>query len=732
MKQDDISFIAILALVAGLYRSCQSAYLGRMAKSSPGGNKPAPKISAPAKKIIAPEHAAPLSIPVTNSVGMSLSKRKVYLPPKVSLRTNAVLTNLSAPPAPAAETAPPPAKAPAPPAPVEPKPAPTISTSILPASPPANFTPNLKAPPSPTTAPEKPKAKLRPRKKSAPKSTATAKAPAAIPAPAASEVTTPTKAPITSKAEPDAVSPVALARIAKATESAAKAMQKSTPKTRKAEPPPSPPEPAPAGRRIVFIASECTPLAQTGGLGDVVAGLSKALRKRGHDTRIIMPLYGSIDRCKYGITFTRSCCVHFGRGEEIWVGIFEGKLDGEVPIWFVDYERYFGRHTIYDGEEDSYRFGVLSKAALQICKDTNWIPHIAHVHDWMTSPAAVFLKTWDRVLSPLSETASVLTIHNIGYQGKFDASVLPFYGFGADYLTADKFEDFGGINLLKAGIQYADAVTTVSPTYATEIRGPIGGMGMAMYLNNRSEHLFGIVNGVDTELWNPATDRYLPERYSVDHMAGKAVCKKALQERFGLTVDPKVPIFGIVSRFAPQKGFDLIRGALPQALRDMLMQVVVLGTGDSFTEGFFRWLHGAHPHSANAHIGFVPELAHLIEAGCDFFIMPSLYEPCGLNQMYSSLYGTLPVVRATGGLEDTVENYNEADGSGTGFKFWDISQSALYHTIGWAVSTWWDRPHHYGQMQKRGMQKNFTWNESARQYENVYDHALAFHARLLA
>ena len=182
---------------------------------------------------------------------------------------------------------------------------------------------------------------------------------------------------------------------------------------------------------------------------------------------------------------------------------------------------------------------------------------------------------------------------------------------------------------------------------------------MHMYLNNRGEHVFGIVNGVDTELWNPATDQYLPARYSVDNMAGKAACKKALQERFGLHVDPKVPLFGIVSRFAPQKGFDLIRGALPQALRDMLMQVVVLGTGDPFTESFFRWLHGAHPHSANAHIGFVPELAHLIEAGCDFFIMPSIYEPCGLNQMYSSLYGTLPVVRATGGLDDTVENYNE-------------------------------------------------------------------------
>jgi starch synthase len=485
-----------------------------------------------------------------------------------------------------------------------------------------------------------------------------------------------------------------------------------------------------SAKKILFITSECTPLAQTGGLGDMVAGLSKALKKRGHDVRIIMPLYQKIDRTKYGVTFTKSSCVHFGMGEEVWIGIFEGKLDGEVPIWFVDYGRYFDRPYIYDDQEDSYRFGVLSKAALQICKDSNWIPHVAHVHDWMTAMSAVFLKTWDRVLSPLSNTASVLTIHNIGYQGKFGPAVLPFYGLGGDYMAPDRFEDFGMINLLKAGIQYADAVTTVSPTYANEIRGPIGGMGLAPYLINRSEHVFGILNGVDETQWNPATDKFLPARFGRGNMAGKAICKAKLQERFGLTVDPKIPLFGIVSRFAPQKGFDLIRGALPQALRDMIMQVVVLGTGEPFTENFFRWLHDAFPKSANAHIGFMPELAHLIEAGSDFFIMPSLYEPCGLNQMYSSLYGALPIVRATGGLDDTVENYHEGAGTGTGFKFWEISQRALFYTLGWAVSTWYDRPHHYKAMQQQGMARDFTWASSARQYEQVYEHAQAHRAAL--
>lgn len=485
-----------------------------------------------------------------------------------------------------------------------------------------------------------------------------------------------------------------------------------------------------AHKSILFVSSECTPLAQTGGLGDVVAGLSKALLKRGHDVRIVMPLYQRIDRARFGITFSRPCCIHFGRGEEMWVGIFEGKLDGEVPIWFVDYARYFDRPSIYEGPEDGYRFGVLSKAALQICKDVDFIPHVVHVHDWMTSMAAVFLKTWDRILSPLSNTASVLTIHNIGYQGKFDASVLPFYGLGADYLTPDRFEDFGGINLLKAGIQYADAITTVSPTYAREIRDPVGGQGLALYLNNRADHVFGILNGVDTEVWNPQTDKYLPAHYSVTDLAGKAACKRALQEHFGLEVNPQIPIFAVISRFAPQKGFDLLRGSLPQALRDMVMQVVVLGTGDPFTENFFRWLSGAFPGRANAHIGFAPEISHLMEAGSDFFLMPSIYEPCGLNQMYSSLYGSLPVVRATGGLDDTVENYDEATGRGTGFKFWDISDRALYYTIGWAVSTWFDRPHHYLAMRQHGMTRDFTWNASAQQYEHVYDHAQAHRALL--
>jgi starch synthase len=284
------------------------------------------------------------------------------------------------------------------------------------------------------------------------------------------------------------------------------------------------------------------------------------------------------------------------------------------------------------------------------------------------------------------------------------------------------------VNLLKAGVQYADMITTVSPTYAREIREPLGGMGLAMYLNDRVDRVRGILNGVDTELWNPQTDKYLPAHYSADHMAGKAACKKELQERLGLEVNPKIPIFGLISRFAPQKGFDLVRGALPQAMRDMVMQVVALGAGDPVTENFFRWLQASFGGRAYGYIGFSPELAHLIEAGSDFFIMPSYYEPCGLNQMYSSLYGTLPIVRATGGLDDTVDNYVEATGAGTGFKFWDATDRALFYTLGWAVSTWFDRPQHYKAMQRRGMLRDFSWTSAAMQYEEVYEQAIAVRA----
>jgi len=481
-----------------------------------------------------------------------------------------------------------------------------------------------------------------------------------------------------------------------------------------------------------MIASECTPFAKTGGLGDMVAGLSKALENAGHDVRICIPLYASVDRARWNLKFEKNACVHMGGGEEHWVGVHAGALDGGVKVWFVEYQRFFGRRGIYDEDnreydDNAFRFGLLSKAAMQICKDNGWIPDVIHVHDWPSAVTAALLKTWDRILSPLSHTASVLTIHNIGYQGVYHAGVMNYLGIGWEHFTTDKFEDHGRINLLKGGIHFADAITTVSPTHAKEVLTPAGGKGLAPYLNNRGADFCGILNGCDYEHWNPATDPLIPHRYTARDLTGKTICKTALQGRLGLEVDARPPVFGIVSRFAPQKGFSLLMDALPRVLNTMIVQVAVLGNGNHQTEEFFNWLSRNYPGRVGVHIGFNVELSHLIEAGSDFFLMPSRYEPCGLNQMYSLKYGTLPIVRATGGLDDTVQNYDETTGSGTGFKFWADTSAALYNTVGWANATWHDRPRHIAKLRQQAMAQDFSWKKSAARYVEVYQRAIGKH-----
>ncbi len=481
--------------------------------------------------------------------------------------------------------------------------------------------------------------------------------------------------------------------------------------------------------KVLLITSECAPFAKVGGLGDMVAGLAKSLRQLGHDARIVLPLYSFIDRKKFGLHIVGSHCVHMGGNIEHWVGLHETQMDGSVPVWFVEYESYFGRLGLYDGAQghytdNAYRYAMLSKAALQICKDRQWIPQIMHAHDWPSALVPVFLKTWDRVLSPLSETASVLTIHNIGYQGVYPPDVLPYIGVSGDHFHPGALEDHGKINLLKAGINYADAITTVSPTHAQEILQPEGGMGMAPFLNNRRADLAGILNGADYSHWDPATDPLLPAQYTAGNLAGKAACKTVLQAQLGLAERSDLPVFGIVSRFATQKGFTLLREALPAALQQMQFQLVVLGNGDTDTENYFRWLQQTNPGRVGAFLGFNNELSHLIEAGSDFFLMPSLYEPCGLSQIYALRYGTLPIVRATGGLDDTVINYNEATGTGTGFKFILPTAQALFDTMGWAVSTWFDRPQHIAKLRQQAMAQNFSWENSATQYVQTYQHAI--------
>ncbi|MDZ4816047.1 MAG: glycogen synthase GlgA [Verrucomicrobiota bacterium] len=478
--------------------------------------------------------------------------------------------------------------------------------------------------------------------------------------------------------------------------------------------------------KILFVSSECVPYAKTGGLGDVVAALPKAFARKGHEVRIVIPMFNWLDRVKYKISFIGSACAHMGNNEEHWFGVHEATVSPKIKVWFVEFARFFDRPGIYhnntnDYPDNAYRFAFLGKAALQLCVDYKFIPDVVHGHDWAAAMATVYTKTPDPRLSPyFRDTAAILTIHNMAYQGVYPANVYPYLGVGWEHFNNRVFESFGYINLLKAGIFFADAVTTVSPTYAKEIREPVAGCGLAMYLNDRGDDVYGILNGVDYDDWNPETDRLIPANYSVSDLSGKVKCKQTLQSEMNLEPRQDWPVFGIVSRMVSQKGFDLLKETLPKALDRMVMQVVVLGTGDPAIENFFRWLAASYPGRVGVQIGFSNELSHLIEAGSDFFLMPSIFEPCGLNQMYSLRYGTLPLVRSTGGLQDTVENYDETTAKGTGFKFILPTALAVYDTIGWAVSTWFDRPHHIQQLRRQAMEKNFSWDKSSDEYLAIY------------
>ncbi len=488
--------------------------------------------------------------------------------------------------------------------------------------------------------------------------------------------------------------------------------------------------------RIAMIASECVPFAKTGGLADVMGSLPKTLKAMGHDVLVVMPKYGCIDVVKHNLhRFYSQMGVWMGDREE-WCAVDTTRMDGDVPVYFIESLKFFGRSGLYhDAELNDYpdnaqRFAFLTRAALQLCHDTRFDADIVHAHDWQTALAAAYLKVWHWNDAVLGKAASVLTIHNIGYQGVYPAEHINYLGLQWGNFTPEKLEDHGNINFLKGGIVYADLVNTVSPTYAEETRTPEFAHGLAPYLNDKGADYLGILNGIDYTEWDPATDPLIPARYSRHDMRGKAICKEALQRRFGLDIDPEVPIVGVISRFAEQKGLDILAACIEEIITDMPVQFVILGSGDLTLEDFYGDLAWSYPGQVGTFIGYSNELAHWIEAGSDFFIMPSRYEPCGLNQIYSLRYGTLPIVRNTGGLADTVEQYDERVGSGTGFKFTTLSPRAIYYVVGWAVSTWYDRRSHIGKMRRKGMIQDFSWEESARAYLRAYRQAIENKQRL--
>ncbi|MBU1184832.1 MAG: glycogen synthase [Proteobacteria bacterium] len=482
---------------------------------------------------------------------------------------------------------------------------------------------------------------------------------------------------------------------------------------------------------ILIMASEMHPYAKVGGLGDVVSSLSAALKKLDNDVRVAIPRYGVIDVDRFN---ARICLPIMGvwmGGVQEWCSVWQTASEAGVPVYLIEYHEYFQRPGLYhdasmrDYADNPMRFGFFTRAALQLCREIGFRPDVVHANDWQTALAPAYLKIWHHADPVLGSAASALTIHNAAYQGIYPGSHCGYLGLERRHFADDGFDASGSINFLQAGLRFADVVTAVSPSFARDMTAPLGGFGLSADLARRADDLVGILNGIDNSLWDPGRDPLLPARYGPGNLEGKRACKRRLQEVFGLSQDDHIPVIGAIGRFVEQKGFHIIAQAIEEILRNMHVQFVILGSGEEELQRYFAELPARYGGRAGSFIGFDDRRAHLIEAGCDFFLMPSLFEPCGLNQMYSQRYGTLPIVHATGGLDDTVDNYNEATGEGTGFKFREPSPLALYYTVGWAVSTYYDRPDHLRRMIGAAMARDFSWKRSAADYETVYGRAIA-------
>lgn len=480
---------------------------------------------------------------------------------------------------------------------------------------------------------------------------------------------------------------------------------------------------------ICFVTSECTPFVKTGGLADVSEALPKAMARSGHRVKVFLPLYKQIDRTKHRLqplpSLGQKTVTLAGRLEPFAVWM---RKEPRLPLefYFIDCPRYFHRDSIYtnDSDEDE-RFLLFQKATLRTLEGLRWAPDIFHCNDWQTALIPVFLKETYSEIPLFSRSATLLTIHNIGYKGSFSPETIAKAGLPMDrYFPGGPFEFFQTFSFLKAGIVYADVLSTVSPTYALEIQTPEYGSGLDGVLRTRAKDLFGILNGIDTRTWNPRTDPFIPFHYSARRLQNKARNKAVLIERTQPSFDCTLPTIGLVSRLAYQKGVDLLETVLP-AFVDKPVQWIFLGTGEERYEAFLRQAAERYPHRVHTCIGFNNELAHLITAGCDLFLMPSRYEPCGLNQMYSLNYGTVPVVRKTGGLADTVIDIDENPDRGNGFAFVRFSPEALIDKLHYALRIFVEEPARWRQIMLRGMSEDFSWDRSARQYVELYQRAVS-------
>ncbi len=482
--------------------------------------------------------------------------------------------------------------------------------------------------------------------------------------------------------------------------------------------------------KILYISSEVTPFAKTGGLADVSGALPKVLLKMGHDIRVMMPKYGTIFPEEYAIKPLADfgeMAVRIGNVEKIACIRFSHLPLSDVIVYFVENDGYFKRPELYrnpetnqDWEDNAERFTFFCLSALQFLKSSEWRPDIIHCNDWQTCLIPLYLKEYFGTDPFYKNIAVLLTIHNIAYQGIFDLDFfkltdLPEYLFE----PLSGIEYWGKANFLKAGIVYSDLLNTVSETYAKEIQSSEEyGYGLEGVLKERSDDLYGIINGIDYSVWNPEIDPYIPHNYSKDHLSGKRENKKTLLGSHDLSFDENIPLIGIISRLADQKGFDLIAEIMDELMK-LDLYIILLGRGDEKYHQLFTRFKSKFPQKIGINLSFDDRLAHLIEAGSDIFLMPSKYEPCGLNQLYSLKYGTIPIVRATGGLADTIQEFNPSTCQGTGFTFKDYTGKALLTAIRRALGIY-QRKEVWLQVMHNSMMQNFSWDRSAQKYTELY------------
>ncbi len=480
--------------------------------------------------------------------------------------------------------------------------------------------------------------------------------------------------------------------------------------------------------KILFATPEAVPFAKTGGLADVAGALPKSLRARGCEVKLVMPYYRMVKNSGLPHQYLgEEIEVSLG-GERLRADVYLGHLNQDIPVYFIGREEFFDRESLYSTPKGDYfdsaeRFIFFSKAVLNLCQRIGFSPDILHHHEWQTGLIAAYLKSTLRSDPFYSHTAAVFTVHNIAYQGLFKKEKFALTGLPAEMYNPEGIEFWERVNFMKAGIVYADAINTVSKKYSEEIQTPEYGYGLEGILRKKKANLYGILNGVDYEDWDPSHDTRLAARYDLKDISGKKECKKDLLKEFRLPSSlENAPLLGMISRLADQKGFDLLAEIL-EPLFALDIGFILLGTGEQKYHDLFAQVAQKYPQKAGVRIAYDDRLAHKIEAGADFFLMPSKYEPCGLNQIYSLKYGTIPVVRATGGLDDTILHYDPATRKGNGFKFSRYDSKEFLNTLKGAIR-FYSQPEHWRQLLQNAMSADFSWDKSADAYLQVYRKAL--------